>query len=314
MSQENKILYPTISVVIPLFNHEAYIEEALRSVISQTCAADEIILIDDGSTDSGFSLAKKMLKQITNSKCVYQENTGAHIALNNAIGMATGDYIAILNSDDKFTGGKIERCKNLLQKNPECNLVCGSISIIDDSSKNIVDGVTIDWLNRAQKFLKESKLQQLSLLNENFVATTSNMVFSRRLWRLSGGFQNLRYCHDLDFLMFAHLVGNVVIDSEYQHIFYRVHRKNTIKEDLGNIKIEIAAVVADAFYSGGQNVFCHGDVKSDLIYLNRMLENKNISDLIIYFLTLRNTFTSRSMYYDFVAAGITENQFRALLR
>ena len=61
--------------------------------------------------------------------------------------------------------------------------------------------------------------------------TTANMVFSRALWKRCEGFQEFRYCHDLDFLLTALSMGTVAIDRDHTNTYYRLHANNTIKEN-----------------------------------------------------------------------------------
>lgn len=292
---------PTISVVLPLYNHARYIEAALASVLRQTSPADEIILIDDGSTDDGISVAERVLAGTANARIYRQPNQGAHVTINRLVGFSRGVYVAILNSDDLFAPDKLARCREILDARPGIGLLCGALGVIDDDGRRLTKGETVDWLRRARRFHAESGLLQLSLLNENAVATTSNMVFSRSLWASVGGFQNLRYCHDLDFLMAAFARGSVVIDDDHEHMLYRVHAKNTIKENLDRIRMEIAAVIACALCESGGRLFGpvldRGKMDSFLAFLN----NKGMTGLICLLQTLFSDFPSRGAFYDHVA-------------
>jgi glycosyltransferase involved in cell wall biosynthesis len=295
-----KVYDATISVVIPLYNHEAYIESALESVLSQSSPANEIILIDDGSSDGGFEIGKRVLEGVPNAKVFRQVNAGAHNALNRAIGVSRCDYIAVLNSDDVFKPDKLARCREVLSKGPNLGLIAGEMGVMDGHGSRLHSGLTIDWLSRAQKYLDEFGLVQLSLLNENFIGTTSNMVFSRRLWKAAGGFQPLRYCHDLDFLMFAFSHGEVFLDHKYEHIIYRVHERNTIKEDFVKVRIEIAAVISKTLEMSGTLLFSPNLDACDYSAFKSFLTNKNISDLVLYFQAISRAFPHRSAFYEYV--------------
>jgi glycosyltransferase involved in cell wall biosynthesis len=302
---------PSISVVVPLYNHARYIEAALDSVLTQTSPADEIILIDDGSSDNGFELAERVLAKVPNAKAYKQQNAGAHNTINRAIGMCRGDYVAVLNSDDVFAPTKLERCRVIAGERPGTGLIAGAPGIMDDNSVKQKGGVAIDWLGRARQFLEETKLPQLALLNENFVATTSNMVFTRELWEAAGGFQPLRYCHDLDFLMFAYAHSSVFIDSEHEHIIYRVHEKNTIKEDLSGVRVEIAAVIAQALYASGPRIFSAGLGGNDLAAFLTFLRNKQMTEMLCFFQTVLPAFATRAAFYEYAAATSNAPSFRA---
>ena len=234
----------SIAVVIPLFNHAVYIGDAIASVLSQNDAVDELIVLDDGSTDDGFRIAEAALADRPHSIVRRQSNAGAHEAINRAIAETRSHYIAILNSDDIFERDKLARCRLLLRNDPSIDLIFGGITIMDTAGATITSGITVDWLRRGIAVLDDVGDLRLALMNENFAATTSNMMFSRRLWQRIGGFQSLRYCHDLDFLLSALTVGKVMFDRDMPHIRYRVHGSNTIKEELARVQVEIAAVLA----------------------------------------------------------------------
>ncbi|BFG74346.1 hypothetical protein PTKU46_23790 [Paraburkholderia terrae] len=302
---------PTVSVVVPLYNHARYIEAALDSVLTQTSPADEIVLIDDGSSDSGFEIAQKILSKIPRAKAYRQENAGAHNTLNRAIGISRGEYVAVLNSDDVFAPTKLEHCRAILQECPGIGLIAGVPGIMDDNSVRQTEGVTVEWLARAARFVDETKLPQLALLNENFVATTSNMVFARDLWNLAGGFQPLRYCHDLDFLMFAFAHSSVFLDREHEHIVYRVHESNTIKEDLSKVRVEIAAVIAQALFASGPRLFSAGLGEKDLTAFREFLRNKQLTEMLCFFQTVLPTFATRAAFYEYAASARNANAFRA---
>ena len=112
---------PLVSIVIPAYNVESYIKNAIESALNQTYKNIEIIVIDDGSTDS----LKKALEPYLKSKkikYIYQENKGLAGARNTGIKNARGEYIALLDSDDEFLPEKIERQIAYLENHPECDI------------------------------------------------------------------------------------------------------------------------------------------------------------------------------------------------
>ena len=100
---------PSISVVLPLYNHAQYIASSLQSILAQTSPVDEIILVDDGSTDEGLGIAKKIIKKDSRARIYSQKNLGADKALNRGIEESQSEFIAVLNTDDLFLPEKIER-------------------------------------------------------------------------------------------------------------------------------------------------------------------------------------------------------------
>lgn len=96
MSQDS----PLISVVIPVYNVESYLEECLNSVVGQTYSNLQIILIDDGSTDTSGSICDKYASQDSRITVVHQKNQGAGAAKNTGLEAVTGEYLSIIDSDD----------------------------------------------------------------------------------------------------------------------------------------------------------------------------------------------------------------------
>lgn len=118
------------SVIIPLYNKASYIEKAIRSVAAQTCRDFELIVIDDGSKDGGFEIAKKLLAALTpplggwGATC--QSNQGVSVTRNNGVKLAKYDYIAFLDADDWWAATYLEEMKNLIGQYPEAGIYASS--------------------------------------------------------------------------------------------------------------------------------------------------------------------------------------------
>lgn len=120
------IYTPLVSVIIPAYNHELYIEEALQSVINQTYKNIELIVINDGSTDGTAEIIEKFIKinQDKNIRFVNKQNEGVCKTMNMGLAMSMGDYIALLASDDKWIENKIELQIAFMENNKNIGLVC----------------------------------------------------------------------------------------------------------------------------------------------------------------------------------------------
>lgn len=127
---------PKVSVIIPSYNHEKYVAEAIQSVLDQTYQDFEIVVTDDGSTDK----TVEVIKQFSDSRIklfVFEENQGACIAANHCIKNAVGEFISLLNSDDAYKPHKLEKQINFLDKNPEIGAVFSYPEFIDEDSQLI---------------------------------------------------------------------------------------------------------------------------------------------------------------------------------
>ena len=98
-----------ISIIIPVYNIEKYIDKCIKSVIEQTYKNIEIILIDDGSTDLSRSICDKYQKEDKRIKVIHQDNNGASCARNTGIKNATGEYIMLIDGDDYIESDMCEK-------------------------------------------------------------------------------------------------------------------------------------------------------------------------------------------------------------
>ncbi|WP_299093715.1 glycosyltransferase [uncultured Metabacillus sp.] len=140
-----------ISVIIPFYNEELYLEDAIVSILQQTLKDIEIILIDDGSTDNSSQIAKKYAKEYTNVVYIRQNNSGQGIARNKGMKMARGRYIYFLDSDDYLVRDAMEKVYTVAKKNNSDIVTFNSRVDKYDTSEFIVD-----YSNR--EFLRENMM------------------------------------------------------------------------------------------------------------------------------------------------------------
>ena len=111
--------HPILSIIIPLYNSEKYIKQCLDTIFRQEMNESEfeVIVIDDGSKDSGYSLASEYAKRHQNVLVVKQENQGVACARNNALEKATGDYITFVDADDMLISGSLRALLKIAVEN-----------------------------------------------------------------------------------------------------------------------------------------------------------------------------------------------------
>lgn len=105
-----------VSIIIPAYNAECFIENCLERLLKQSYKNIEVIVMDDGSTDSTLEFAKKVAKNDSRVKVFSQENSGSSVARINGVNNATGKYIMFLDSDDFFVDGAITRLVEVANK------------------------------------------------------------------------------------------------------------------------------------------------------------------------------------------------------
>ncbi len=235
-----------VAVVIPSYNHAAYIGEAVRSVLTQTLDDFELIVVDDGSTDD----SRAVLAGVRDARLtvIAQANAGAHAALNAAIDRAGAPVVAVLNSDDAFHPERLARAVAALTADPAVGLVGSWVEIVD--AQGAVLGIKHAWrdcepwlLAQPARSLRAGDDPRDALLGEHWLATTSNFVFRRAEWARLGGFRPLRYAHDWDFALRLAAEHRIAL-LEAPLLRYRVHATNTIREDRAAMVLEICWCLA----------------------------------------------------------------------
>jgi glycosyltransferase involved in cell wall biosynthesis len=123
---------PSVSVVIPVYNNAPYIAAAVQSVLSQTRQPDEIIVVDDGSTDGTAKALEQFRGEI---RYVYQQNRGEPAARNRGISESKYAFVAFLDGDDLWREDKLELQMRYLEEHPGCSLVYSDMSTFDEKGE-----------------------------------------------------------------------------------------------------------------------------------------------------------------------------------
>jgi GT2 family glycosyltransferase len=127
---------PKVSVVMPSYNHARFVAGAVQSVLGQSLGDIELVIVDDASTDG----TPDVIAAIRDPRIRFERspvNRGVAATLNAAIRMSSGDYIAVLNSDDAFLPGKLERQAELLDTRPELAAVFAYPRFVDDDGRRL---------------------------------------------------------------------------------------------------------------------------------------------------------------------------------
>ena len=174
-----------ISVIVPIYNVEPYLEEAIESVLHQTYMDLEIILVNDGSTDGSGDICDRYQKKDNRIKVIHQENRGLSAARNAGIDICRGDMIAFLDSDDAF-------CQDMLQKMSDAMLKSGA-DIVECNFALYWDAHHMDpqnigkkkkfispGLNRTGLYQKKDAL--LMILDRKISVCVWNKLFNRNIW------------------------------------------------------------------------------------------------------------------------------------
>lgn len=209
--------YPKVSIIIPVYNGENYMKFAIDSALAQTYSNIEIIVVNDGSKDSGIT-EKIALSYGHKIRYIKKENGGVSSALNCGIKNMTGDYFSWLSHDDVYAPQKIEKQIEALSKANSMNAIgiCNWDTIDKDSN-----------LIKAEKMMNEKgiydwKYAQMYALKQGIHGCT--LLIPKKYFSTVASFnEDLRYCQDTLLWFQLFLSGISLVFCDYVGVHSRVH-------------------------------------------------------------------------------------------
>lgn len=221
-----------VSVVIPSYNHARFIAQAIRSVLDQDRAVDELIVVDDASTDGSAEVIRRTVEGYAGPVRIRCErldrNGGAHAAIARGLSLAGGDVLTILNSDDAYAPGRFRAILDALPQTGDFIAFTGVDFIDGDGGRLAEDDPVRTWYRDVSAQARACPTVGFALLRHNIAVTSGNLVFSRGLYEAVGPFAPYRMCHDWDFILrcMVHVEPIYVAGA---HLHYRTHPTNTLK-------------------------------------------------------------------------------------
>lgn len=179
-----------VSIILPIYNAELFVEKALASLLSQTYDDFELIAIDDGSTDSSLQIVERLSVTDKRVRIVSQKNKGLIHTLNHGIDLARGSLVARMDADDICEPYRLECQVKFMADNPSVVCVGGQINLIDTSGRDILE--------------MSMPLDHEAIDTANFSAVSHGIVHPTALMRLSalrmlGGYSSeFRHAEDID--------------------------------------------------------------------------------------------------------------------
>lgn len=206
------------SVIIPLYNKEPYVRKALQSVCDQCFKDFELIVVDDGSTDDSYSVAKKELERShVNYRLIHQNNEGVSIARNNGVTESKGEYICFLDADDWWSPSFLERIDWLIREYPDAGIYGTNYYIINRGQQRI--GLHIPstgYINYCDCYRK----MQMPL-------TSISVAIPTEVFQTMGGFKaELKLGEDFDLWIRIALQYKVAYLDEPLAFYYQDSEKN----------------------------------------------------------------------------------------
>jgi len=203
----------SISVIIPCYNVETYIEEGLLSVLNQTLPAREIICIDDGSTDNTIQIIRNLQEKFPNKIYLYlnEKNRGATYTRNRGLAIAKGDFIQFFDADDILLPDKFEHQIKIIS---ECSY--SPDIIVNDFQRKNIDGTFETYTFPADD-------AWCGLLEGRLGVTTSNLYRRENVIAVRGWTEELLSSQEYD-LMFRMLVAGSLVLFDTKIISYNRER------------------------------------------------------------------------------------------
>ncbi|MEZ2741680.1 glycosyltransferase [Paenalcaligenes hominis] len=219
---------PLVSVIIPSYNHGRFLHQTIQSVLGQTYSNLELIIIDDGSKDDSWAMIQAAAANDSRIRAYHQANQGAHAAINRGLALAQGEFLCILNSDDRYVPERLARLVELATTE-HVDFIATGLRLIDADGQPITDD---PWLLEYQRMVSRAQSDGLwaALLERNVTVSTSNFFFRKTLFDALGPIRPLRYNMDWDYVLRAYLANPNAFQWRFDWVLweYRLHGKNTI--------------------------------------------------------------------------------------
>lgn len=204
---------PLVSVVIPSYNSASYVTAAVESVLQQSCADLEVLVIDDGSTDDTRAVISSFGAPV---RYYHQPNSGVSVARNRGIAESTARYVAFLDADDTWFPSKLERQLDAMARAPGFGLCYTGFRFVDDALRPLRDFHPRQFDDALEAVLFEG----------NIVSSICTVLVERALFEEVGGFDPaLSQCADWDmWVRLARRTRFLALDEVL--VTYRQHATN----------------------------------------------------------------------------------------
>ncbi len=242
-----------ISVIIPCYNHETFVEEAILSVYKQDYNKIELIIIDDNSADNSYEKICRLLENGTVYDRFFRvvvnknkENIGAHATLNKGLSLASGKYISLMNSDDIYHQNRLSVIISMM-KAKHRDFAFSNYHLITDQGALFIDQFYLELQNSIRMVSSQLPSIGFIFLQQQIALSTGNFIFTKELHGKIGDLLPLKYCHDWDFVLRAiTLTEPLFVDEPLYH--YRVHTTNSYKS-LGALADSESQFVLSSYFT-----------------------------------------------------------------
>jgi len=230
-----------ISLVIPVYNIEKYLEECLDSLINQTFKDFEVICVNDGSKDSSLEILNEYAQKDIRFKVISQENGGSGSARNNGLNHAQGKYVQFLDGDDYFEPEMLEKLYNLAEKHQADIAVCSSRKVDDEGNitetRNPNSPLNLNLIPFNKPFNYTDFPDDIFTLTGT--APWNKLYLREMLVKNNLGFPKLTGPDDLCFVHSAIVCAEKIVAIDDEFINYRYNRPGSVQTYRANHTIDI---------------------------------------------------------------------------
>lgn len=225
------LVQPLVSVLVPLYNHDKYIIKCMESILEEDYPNKEIIVIDDGSTDSSLKKLQEWSGKLDTTipiKIIHRENKGVTKTLNELISISHGEFICLLSSDDFILPGTIQKCLNYLSSNPSKLAVFADCVVVNKDDEIIYDSCISGVYKGNKKCLENDVLRSYELIF-NWCVGGPSFFTNKKIYDVFGGYDTELSVEDWDFylrILSKEALG--FIDISFGA--YRFHGENTCRD------------------------------------------------------------------------------------
>lgn len=212
---------PLVSVLMPVYNADRYLSQAIDSILQQTFTDFEFLIIDDGSTDRSRSILERYAQQDQRIRLISRPNTGYVVALNEMLALAQGELLARMDADDISLPDRFQRQVAFLQQHPQVTCVGGTHELIDHRGR---------LLFCLQPPLSDAAIQQSNLTGHNAICHPCVLMRRSAVLAAGGYDESLMPAEDLDLWFKLGEMGELA-NLVAPVLKYRLHANSVSERD-----------------------------------------------------------------------------------
>lgn len=213
---------PLVSVLLPVYNAERYLAQAIDSILAQTFTDFELLITDDGSTDRSAEILQTYAAQDPRIRLLTRENKGLIYTLNEMLERTEADFLARMDADDIATPDRLALQVRFLQQHPNVVCVGGAFDLIDPQ------GRTVQWIPMPEH---NDEIQQMLLIGRTIINHPCAMIRRSALLQIGGYDPEMKTVEDLDMLLRLGEIGELANLPEVV-LKYRFHTDSVSAQNI----------------------------------------------------------------------------------